>query len=53
MLTVYGIQIAPKNDRYVAIAEESAKLLVESVLPGASLCNIFPVCKYDPIFNFP
>ena len=52
MLTVYGIQIAPKNDRYVAIAEESAKMLVESVLPGASLCNIFPVCKYESNLQF-
>src|SRR5580693_1901440 len=47
MLIVYGIQIAPKNDRYVAIAEESAKMVFESLIPGASLCNIFPVRKYE------
>jgi hypothetical protein len=47
MQTVYGIEIAPKNDRYVAIAEESVKMLAESLIPGAALCNIFPVRKYQ------
>jgi hypothetical protein len=47
MSTVYGIEIAPKNDRYVAIAEESIKMLLESVVPGATLCNTFPVRKYE------
>jgi hypothetical protein len=52
MLIVYGIQIAPKNDRYVAIAEESAKMVFESLIPGASLCNIFPVRKYESNLQF-
>jgi hypothetical protein len=47
MTTVYGIEIAPKNDRYVAIAEKSMKMLLESLLPGAALCNTFPVRKYE------
>ena len=47
MLTVYGIHITAKNDRYVTIAEKSMKMAIESLLPGASLCNIFPVRKYQ------
>jgi hypothetical protein len=47
MSTVYGIEIAPKNDRYVDIAEKSIKLLLESLLPGAALCNTFPVREYE------
>jgi hypothetical protein len=52
MSTVYGIEIAPKDDRYVSIAEESIKMLVESLLPGAALCNIFPVRKYESNLRF-
>jgi hypothetical protein len=43
MQIVYGIEIAPKNDRYVAIAEESIKIVTDSILPGALLCHIFPL----------
>jgi hypothetical protein len=53
MQTVYGIEISPKNDRYVAIAEESIKMVVESLLPGAALCNIFPIRKYESNLGFP
>jgi hypothetical protein len=51
MSTVYGIDIAPKNDRYVATAKESVKIITESLLPGATLCNTFPLRKYASNFR--
>jgi hypothetical protein len=46
METVYGIEIAPQNDRYVFIAEESLKMVAKSVFPGSTLFNMFPVRKF-------
>jgi hypothetical protein len=46
METVYGIEIAQRNDRYMVIAEESVKLVTESLFPGAALYNLFPARKF-------
>jgi hypothetical protein len=47
MQTVYGIEIAPKDDRYVFIAEESVRMATRSVFPGSTLFNMFPARKFS------
>lgn len=45
---MYGYQIAPKNDRYVRIAEQAVIILGEVAFTGAYLVNVFPWLQ-----NFP
>jgi hypothetical protein len=52
METVYGIKIAPKNDRYILIAEESIKMLGECLFPSATLFNMFPVRESEKGIGF-
>lgn len=40
MDAAYGIETAPKNDRYIAIAEEALGLLSQASLPGAYLVDL-------------
>ncbi|EPQ51619.1 cytochrome P450 [Gloeophyllum trabeum ATCC 11539] len=48
MKLIYGIDIAPKNDRYVAIAEEALMALGQAAAPGAFLVDLLPILKYVP-----
>jgi hypothetical protein len=46
MKMIYGIEIAPKDDRYVEIAEQALDGVVTAATPGAFFVDIFPWCKY-------
>ncbi|KAG6819914.1 hypothetical protein H0H93_007448 [Arthromyces matolae] len=48
MNVTYGIQIAPKNDRYVEIAEKALAGMAEAANPGAFLVEFLPFLKYIP-----
>ncbi|KAF8871725.1 cytochrome P450 [Infundibulicybe gibba] len=48
MGTMYGHDVAPKNDRFVAIAEDAVTKASEALLPGASAVNTFPILRYWP-----
>lgn len=57
MATVYGIQIAPHNDRYVQIADKAVGMLEDKIFSGEMLVNIIPTCKSvslasDNLFSF-
>lgn len=40
---MYGHQIAPKNDRFVTLAQQTVEMLTFVVFPGAQLMNAFPI----------
>ncbi|EJD45439.1 cytochrome P450, partial [Auricularia subglabra TFB-10046 SS5] len=44
---VYGIDIAPRDDPYVAIAERAVDLL-GVVVPGSNLVDVFPLLRFVP-----
>ncbi|KAF7288548.1 Cytochrome P450 [Mycena chlorophos] len=48
MAVVYGYDIAPANDQYVALAEAAVQKLGESVFPGAKAVNTFPFLRHLP-----
>ncbi|KAF7346383.1 O-methylsterigmatocystin oxidoreductase [Mycena sanguinolenta] len=47
MATVYGYDVQPSNDRFVALSENAVKKLSES-FPGAVVVNTFPILRYLP-----
>ncbi|KAJ7366948.1 cytochrome P450 [Mycena albidolilacea] len=48
MATVYGYEVKPSNDRFVALSENAVKKLSDSFLPGAAVVNAFPILRYMP-----
>ncbi|OAX41845.1 cytochrome P450 [Rhizopogon vinicolor AM-OR11-026] len=48
MNVIYGIEIAPRGDKYIDIAEEALDGMAKAAAPGAFLVNIFPLLKYVP-----
>ena len=48
MEVVYGIDIKEKNDRFVAIAEEGAKIFADTMAPGRYLVELFPTLARLP-----
>ncbi|KIJ60731.1 hypothetical protein HYDPIDRAFT_98167 [Hydnomerulius pinastri MD-312] len=48
MNVIYGIEIAPKSDRYIDIAEQALDGMARAAAPGAFLVDIFPWLKYVP-----
>ncbi|EIW76051.1 cytochrome P450 [Coniophora puteana RWD-64-598 SS2] len=48
MNVIYGIQIAPQNDRYIDIAEEALDGMAKAAAPGAFLVDILPALKHVP-----
>lgn len=48
MSVIYGIEISPKADRYIDIAEKALEGMAKAAAPGAFLVDIFPWCEcYD------
>jgi hypothetical protein len=43
MNVIYGIEIAPRGDKYINIAEEALDGMAKAAVPGAFLVNIFPL----------
>ncbi|KAG6918792.1 hypothetical protein DXG01_011544 [Tephrocybe rancida] len=48
MNVTYGIHIAPKNDRYITIAEKALGGMAEAANPGAFLVDLLPFLKHIP-----
>ncbi|KAF9457684.1 cytochrome P450 [Collybia nuda] len=48
MSIAYGINILPKDDPYVSIAETVVGSLAQAAVPGAFLVDAIPVLKYVP-----
>ncbi|KAJ7250827.1 cytochrome P450 [Mycena haematopus] len=48
MATVYGYEVQPSNDRFVALSESALKKLSDSFFPGAVAVNTFPILRYLP-----
>ncbi|KAF9555542.1 cytochrome P450 [Agrocybe pediades] len=48
MSIVYGINVLPKDDPYIAAAEKSIHPLVVAAVPGAFLVDAIPILKYVP-----
>ncbi|KAJ6585036.1 cytochrome P450 [Mycena capillaripes] len=48
MSTMYGYDVEPRNDRFVAISENAVKKLSDSFFPGAAVVNTFPILRYLP-----
>lgn len=45
MNVIYGIEIAPKADRYIDIAEKALEGMAKAAAPGAFLVDVFPSCE--------
>lgn len=48
MKVTYGIDLAPKNDRYIVIAEQALAGMAEAANPGAFLVDLLPILKFIP-----
>ncbi|KAF7346265.1 O-methylsterigmatocystin oxidoreductase [Mycena sanguinolenta] len=48
MATVYGYEVQPTNDHFVALSENAMKKLSDSFFPGAVAVNTFPILRYLP-----
>lgn len=48
MKVTYGLDVSPKNDRYITIAEKALDAMAKAVTPGAFLVDIIPTLKYVP-----
>lgn len=44
----YGINIRPKDDPYLQVAEEGVHSLSNAAVPGTFLVDMLPVLKYVP-----
>ena len=51
MNVTYGIKIAPKNDRYITIAEKALNGMSEAATPGRFLVDLLPFCRCFPLFD--
>lgn len=48
MSIAYGIEVLPKDDPYISVAEQAIQALATAVAPGAFLVDAIPVLKYVP-----
>ncbi|KAJ7596428.1 cytochrome P450 [Mycena floridula] len=48
MATLYGYDIAPKNDYFISVAEHAIANLSEALFPGACAVNTLPILQYFP-----
>ncbi|PPQ95248.1 hypothetical protein CVT26_014939 [Gymnopilus dilepis] len=44
----YGIEIRPKDDPYIKLSEDGIQPVLQAVVPGRYLVDIFPVLKHVP-----
>ena len=44
----YGLDVKPKNDPYIQIAEEAIRTSAEAAVPGAFWVDALPILKYVP-----
>ncbi|KAJ8495804.1 hypothetical protein ONZ45_g12698 [Pleurotus djamor] len=48
MKVIYGIDVVPKDDYYITIAERALDGMAKAASPGAFLVDIVPILKYVP-----
>ncbi|KAF7357549.1 O-methylsterigmatocystin oxidoreductase [Mycena sanguinolenta] len=48
MATVYGYEVQPTNDHFVALSESAMKKLSDGIFPGAAAVDTFPILRYLP-----
>ncbi|KAF7357550.1 O-methylsterigmatocystin oxidoreductase [Mycena sanguinolenta] len=48
MATVYGYDVQPTNDHFVALSESATKKLSDAIFPGAVAVDTFPILRYLP-----
>lgn len=48
MKVTYGLDVSPKNDRYIIIAEKALDAMAKAVTPGAFLVDIIPALRHVP-----
>ncbi|KAJ7626738.1 cytochrome P450 [Mycena rosella] len=48
MSVTYGIDVLPKNDPYVALAEHAVQSLADASIPGRFLVDSIPILKHVP-----
>ncbi|KAJ7681389.1 cytochrome P450 [Mycena rosella] len=48
MATMYGYQVQPTEDHFVALSEKAVKMLSDAALPGAAAVNAFPLLRHLP-----
>ncbi|CAA7261115.1 unnamed protein product [Cyclocybe aegerita] len=48
MSVAYGLNVQPKDDPYIAMAEQGAHTLEAAAIPGAFLVDDLPILKYVP-----
>ncbi|KAJ6529442.1 cytochrome P450 [Mycena vulgaris] len=48
MSVAYGINVLPKNDPYVVLAEHAVNALQTAIIPGRFLVDSVPILKYVP-----
>ncbi|KAJ3516119.1 hypothetical protein NLJ89_g1327 [Agrocybe chaxingu] len=48
MCVAYGLNVQPKDDPYIAMAEQGAHTLEAAAIPGAFLVDDLPLLKYVP-----
>ncbi|KAF7346386.1 O-methylsterigmatocystin oxidoreductase [Mycena sanguinolenta] len=48
MATLYGYEVQPGNDHFVALSENAVRKLSQAVFPGAVAVNTFPILRYLP-----
>ena len=44
----YSINVHPRNDPYIKIAEEAMTAFTELLIPGSFLVDLIPILKYVP-----
>lgn len=49
MMSVYGIQVRSRKDRYIKVAQAVMDAVSEAAKPGAYLVDAFPFCKCNLI----
>ncbi|KAJ6512839.1 cytochrome P450 [Mycena sanguinolenta] len=48
MATLYGYEVQPTDDHFVALSENVMQRLADSFFPGAVAVNTFPILRYLP-----
>jgi len=46
--TAYGLEIASKTDKYIALAKAAVDPCVPALIPGTFLVDVIPALKYVP-----
>lgn len=45
MMSVYGIPVQSREDRYISVAQAVMDAVSDAAKPGAWLVDMFPICE--------